>query len=652
MNNNFNENIIKIIKRAKKEMMLLKHPYVGSDHLFLAILSNKNINFTKVLNKYGINYETFKEELIKVVGVGSKASHWFLFTPLVKKILNNYVNYKNDNLSDGDALILSIIYSGDGIAKRILFGMNIDLYELFSLYDLSVLNNNSDNLVFLNQIGFNMNNYFKNSKNIVYERDNEINLITQTLLKKNRNNILLIGPAGVGKTAIVEELSRRISNGLINSRLKDLKIYSISLFNLVSDTKYRGEFEEKFKKLLMEIDKKKDIVLFIDEFHTIIGAGAAEGSIDASNILKPYLANGSIKVIGATTIDEYNKYLKNEKAICRRFQIIKIEEIERNKVSKLFFKIKSQYEEYYNVIIDDEILNLIISLGYTYFNYLYQPDSLIDFLDTICAYSLTIRDNINNNESIFYNNINNKLEKYKYLDKLIKENETNNNMKLIYRNKFKISKDCVYQVLYQMTNVACGSVLNSKISLIKKHLIKEYFWEKNIILEILDCIHNIFNKTKNFNKILFIGKQGVGKREIIKYILDNIFNKSCILKVNDNSDLEKSFLNNINYPLRFFICNFLFKSSFNFINNRDKYGFNIFISIIDSNDLIGLVKNNDFSDNYDYIFQFFDFDYKSAKKYINNLIDSGVCKYNYSEILKKIDKDNITVSNINKLCYF
>ena len=176
---------------------------------------------------------------------------------------------------------------------------------------------------------------------------------------------------------------------------------------------------------------------------------------------------------------------------------------------------------------------------------MYQPDSLIDFLVIFCAYSLTIRDNINNNESIFYNNINNKLEKYKYLDKLIKENETNNNMKLIYRNKFKISKDCVYQVLYQMTNVACGSVLNSKISLIKKHLIKEYFWEKDIILEILDCIHNIFNKTKNFNKILFIGKQGVGKREIIKYILDNIFNKSCILKVNDNSDLEKSFLNNI-----------------------------------------------------------------------------------------------------------
>ena len=227
MNYNYSQEIINLIKTAKYEMLELRHPYVGSEHLFLAILLNKNLKYTKILKKYDINYKSFKNELIKVVGKGSKESKWFLFTPLLKKILNNQIKYKDKDLRDGDSLFLSLIYSGDGVALRILFGMNIDIYEVCNLYNKKKFINNYNDYKYLDKIGFNMNSYFKNSNDIILEREDKINLIEQILLKKNRNNILLVGPAGVGKTAIVEEFARRISNNLINYRLKDIIIYNI-----------------------------------------------------------------------------------------------------------------------------------------------------------------------------------------------------------------------------------------------------------------------------------------------------------------------------------------------------------------------------------------------------------------------------------------
>ena len=332
MDMNLSDKVKKLIIDSSDEMYSLRHPYVGSEHLFLAILKNKEYKCTKFLNKYNINYDMFRNELIRVIGIGTKRSKWLLFTPLFNLIINNSTKYTYDD-NEIENVFISFMKSRDGIAKRILLGMNIDIYEIVSHYNSSCKENilNNYDYSILDKYAINMNEYCSRKNDfMIYERDKEINLIEQILLKKNRNNILLIGDAGVGKTALLEGLVRRINN--CDSKLGDYVIYNLLIPSLVAGTKYRGEFEEKLNKIINVIEQNDNIVLFIDEFHTVIGAGAADGAIDASNILKPYLSAGKIKVIGATTLEEYNKYLKNDKAFCRRFQNIFVKELPKESI--------------------------------------------------------------------------------------------------------------------------------------------------------------------------------------------------------------------------------------------------------------------------------------------------------------------------------
>ena len=250
----FDEASQKLIVKAKKEMLELKHPYVGSEHLLLAILSSSELEVTKVLNSYGINYDFFKSELIRVVGVGSKENKWFLFTPLLKRILTSASFYSKDSnhVVTPESLFISILQEGDGIANRILLGMAVDLdalQEKFLQFDRE-----PQSFDLLEQLGVNMNEKsLSNQYDPVIGRETQIMQIIQILLHKNKNNPLLIGEAGVGKTAIVEELARKIALGDVPLKLKDKVIYNISMSQLVAGTKYRGEFEEKLHKLIDEI---------------------------------------------------------------------------------------------------------------------------------------------------------------------------------------------------------------------------------------------------------------------------------------------------------------------------------------------------------------------------------------------------------------
>ena len=306
----FNEETRKALIQSKNEMKKLKHPYVGSEHLLLALLKNKNYSVTTVLNKFDIDYEKFRKKVIEVIGLGKYENDWYLYTPLLKRVIEEAILLCKENNEEEvtlEHLLWALIEEGEGVALRILICLNVNIDDLSKEIFIGkrVKKNRAKKKLIIEDYGYNLNEKAEaNELDPVIGREKEIDRIMEILCRRTKNNPLLIGDAGVGKTAIVEELSRRINEGSVPQKLKNKKIISISMASLIAGTKYRGEFEERINKILSEIEQTPEIILFIDEIHTLVGAGGAEGAIDASNILKPFLARGMLKLIGATTIEE------------------------------------------------------------------------------------------------------------------------------------------------------------------------------------------------------------------------------------------------------------------------------------------------------------------------------------------------------------
>ena len=385
----FTEEARKVLIRAKKEMTELKHPYVGSEHLLLAILKDKNSSITKKLNLYGLEYEKFKKEIINIVGVGSEVNEWYLYTPLLKKVIEDaMIESKEQNTEvTVELLFSSLINEGEGIAIRIMLSMDIDIDKIMEEFN----NKNNKKIkskkkLMIDEFGYDMNKKaLQKELDPVIGREEEIERIIEILCRRTKNNPLLIGEAGVGKTAIVEEVAKKITEGIVPSKLKQKRIVSISMSSLVAGTKYRGEFEERITKMLKELENDTNVIIFIDEMHTLVGAGGAEGAIDASNILKPILARGKLKVIGATTTEEYKKFVEDDKALARRFQTIIVEEPDCKKTKDILLNLKPIYEGFHNVIISNDIIDIIVELSNKYIYCRKQPDKAIDVLDEVCA---------------------------------------------------------------------------------------------------------------------------------------------------------------------------------------------------------------------------------------------------------------------------
>ena len=382
----FSEQARKALTNAKEEMSKLNHPFVGSEHLLLGILSIKG-DLSNKLKKYGLTYKSFKTELTNVVGVGKESNSWFLYTPLLKRVLERVVIDSKDTNEEITItnLFLSIINEGEGVAYRLLMGMGIDLDRIYK--DICFNNKvKKSKKLLIEEIGIDLNKEAKNNKvDPVVGRDEETKRLIEILSRRTKNNPVLVGNAGVGKTAIVENLARKIVELDIPSNLQNKRIISLDMASLLSGTKYRGEFEEKLKKITNEIIEDEDIILFIDEIHTLVGAGSAEGAIDASNILKPFLARGKVQIIGSTTLSEYKKYIEKDKALDRRFQKILIEEPNKKNLKNILMGLKEIYESYHGVIIEEKIIDEIIKLSNRYIYDRYEPDKSIDILDEVSS---------------------------------------------------------------------------------------------------------------------------------------------------------------------------------------------------------------------------------------------------------------------------
>ena len=413
-----NNEIKNILDLAEKERLNLKHPYVGSEHLFLALIKNKN-PLSEYLKKHNLIYEDFKKELICVVGCCSKSYEGNLYTPLLRKIIKRY-EQKNEHFGDiYEELFLSLLDEGEGIAIRIMLKMNIDLDEVY--YDLRE-KQKLNHMEVSNKVGTLLNSEVDLAEKVI-GREEEIQKVILTLTRKKKCNPILIGPAGVGKTAIVEELTRRIVKGDVPDKLKGYKVFMIEMGSLISGTKYRGEFEERLNKIIKEMINDNKTIIFIDEIHSMINAGGAEGAINASDILKPYLARGNIKCIGATTTQEYNTYILKDKALARRFDVINIKEPDEIKMIELLTKVKKEYETFHSIEISNKVIRQIVKLSDHYLKNISNPDKSIDLLDSSCAYAkingnkkhLTESDVIN---TIFYKTNNCLIDNKCFINKL------------------------------------------------------------------------------------------------------------------------------------------------------------------------------------------------------------------------------------------
>ncbi len=530
----FTEEARKILINAKVEMTELKHPYVGSEHFLLAVLKGKN-DVSKKLKQYNLDYDKFKEKLIATVGVGSKSSQWFLYTPLLKRVMENAMLDCKENNTDVtiESLFSNLLEEGEGVAIRILLSLDIDLDSLYNEFSYKIFKKKKNKKLLLEELGTDLTKK-ANELDPVIGRDSEIKRMIEILSRRTKNNPLLIGEAGVGKTAIVEALSKMIANGNVPNSLKNKRIISLDMATLVAGTKYRGEFEERVKKVLKEVEEDDEIILFIDEIHTLVGAGGAEGAIDASNIFKPALARNKLRCIGATTISEYKQFIETDKALERRFQKVMVDVPSREVVKKILLRLKPIYEDYHHVIISDNIIDKIIELSDKYVYDRNQPDKAIDILDEVCAkaslketkelilyneLNKKLQDLINSkNEAVSNNDFkkasNYKKDEFELMDKI-------NNLELILCNKKRneVTINDVAYVINDKTQIPIYEILNENdkvIDKMKKEIASKIIGQDEAIKEVINIAKKIklgFKDDKCYS-LMFVGPTGVGKTEL------------------------------------------------------------------------------------------------------------------------------------------
>ena len=560
----FDEEVRKILLNSNKEMSLLKHPYVGSEHLLLSILKKDNI-VSRKLKDYGITYNSFRQEIIKIIGVGNVESDYFVYTPLLKKVIENSIILSKEQGNKEvtlECLFLSLLDEGEGVAVRILLSFNVDIDTFYDEINKSKkIRKNKKNLL-VDEYGLNLNNeVIANNIDPVIGRENEVQRVIEILCRRTKNNPLLIGDAGVGKTAVIEEIARKIVDGEVPNKLLNKRVVSVSMASLVSGTKYRGEFEERVTKLLNEIEEVNDVIVFIDEIHTLVGAGGAEGAIDASNILKPALARGKINVIGATTTEEYKKFIENDKALSRRFQTVIIDEPNNEKVTDILMKLKPIYEKYHKVVIDDEIIKLIVKLSDKYLYNRKNPDKAIDVLDEVCA-KVAIKEDEFSKRSNYYkgllktiktlkNNavLNSKFDEALYLreEEMKLESCINKlDVKIMKTPKEKkVTKDIVAEVIKSKGRVPVYEIL--KPTFVIKELMdtlrKSVIGQDAAIKVLTEATRGIIYGYKYDNKplsFLFVGPTGVGKTLLAKEYHKFLFGNNNIIRL-DMSEYREEY---------------------------------------------------------------------------------------------------------------
>src|SRR6266851_3260958 len=399
----FTDRARRVVVLAQEEARMLNHNYIGTEHILLGLIHEGEGVAARALGSLGVSQEAVRRQVEEIIGQGEQAPVGHIpFTPRAKKVLELALREAlqlGHNYIGTEHILLGLIREGEGVAAQVLIKLGADLNRVRQQV-IQLLHGGpgkepaaaaapsapsevvpSTSLV-LDQFGRNLTAGAREGKlDPVIGREKEIERVMQVLCRRTKNNPVLVGEPGVGKTAVVEGLAQKIVKGEVPEILKDKQLYTLDLGALVAGSRYRGDFEERLKKVLKEIRTRGDIILFIDELHTLVGAGAAEGAIDAASILKPMLARGELQTIGATTLDEYRKHLEKDAALARRFQPIQLSEPTISHTIEILKGLRGRYEAHHRVSITDGALVAASQLADRYISDRFLPDKAIDLID-------------------------------------------------------------------------------------------------------------------------------------------------------------------------------------------------------------------------------------------------------------------------------
>ena len=576
----------KALELANEIALELGHNYIGTEHILYGLCKEGTGVASKVLQNQNISDEDILREIEMLIGVGEplNENESLGFTPRSKRIIENaFVEARKlgSEFIGTEHLLIGIMREGDSVAVRIMMDLNIDPRKLYNEI-VKVLNEDEtdsnsprsadtknsgsfNSTPTLNQFGSDLTKQAREGKlDPVIGRRNEIDRVIQILSRRTKNNPCLIGEPGVGKTAVVEGLAEKIVADDVPEMLKNKRVVALDISGMVAGAKYRGDFEERIKKCLSEVKKAGDVILFIDEIHTIVGAGSAEGAVDAANILKPLLARGEVQVVGATTLNEYRKYIEKDSALERRFSPVTVGEPTEEETIKILNGLRDKYEAHHNVKITEGAIKAAVELSIRYINDRFLPDKAIDLMDEAASRvkmrTYTMPDSIKEIEEKIATLDREKEEAIRVQDfekaatlrdkeneeKEILEKEKKKWQNKNSKNVMNLTEEDIAEVIASWTGIPVNKITqdeNEKLKHLEEALHKRVIGQNEAVEAVSKAIRRgrvgLKDPNRPIGSFLFLGPTGVGKTELSKALAESLFgNEDAMIRVDMSEYME------------------------------------------------------------------------------------------------------------------